>query len=124
MSTVKRWASSFARSSTSLTSRSSRSASSATIVERVSRQLGIVDHALAQRRDVAADRGQRRPQLVRDGHQEVALQLLRFGELRGHLAEPLGEMPDLAAAGHVGQGNVEPPSRDLVGRSESASTGR
>ncbi len=41
--------------------------------ERHVAQLGILDDALEQRRDVAADRGQRRAQLVRDAHQEVAL---------------------------------------------------
>ena len=35
---------------------------------------------------MAADRGQRRPQLVRDRHEEVALQLLGLREPRRHLA--------------------------------------
>ena len=99
--TVNRCASSFARSSTSPTSRSSRSASAATISSDASCELRVLDDALAQRGDVAADRGQRRAQLVRDGHQEVALELLRLGEPRGHLAEPLGEVADLAAAGNA-----------------------
>ncbi len=65
-------------------------------LERVLAQLGVLDQALAQRRDVAADRGQRRAQLVRDRHEEVALERLGLGEPLGHLAEPLGEVPDLA----------------------------
>ena len=64
------------------TSRSSRCASRSTVSSELHAQLGIVDDALEQRRDVAADRGQRRPQLVRDGHQEVALHLLDLGEAR------------------------------------------
>ena len=97
-STVKRCASSFARSSTSPTSRSSRSASAAITVERGRPQLVVRDDALAQRADVAADRGQRRAQLVRDRHQEVALELLGLAEPRGHLAEAVGELADLAGA--------------------------
>ena len=52
--------------------------------------LGLGDDALAHRLDVPANRGQRRPQLVRDGHEERALELLRLGELRDHSAEALG----------------------------------
>ena len=99
--TVNRCASSLARSSTSPTSRSSRSASIATTSSDSASRLRVVDQPLAERLDVAADRRQRRPQLVRDGHQEVPLLLLRLGEPRGHLAEALGEVADLAAARHV-----------------------
>ena len=48
----------------------------------------VLEDALAQRRHVAADRGQRRPQLVRDRHEEVAGELLRLRQPRGHLVEP------------------------------------
>ena len=65
---------------------------------------------------MAADRGQRRAQLVRDRHQEVALLLLRLGEPRGHLAEALGEVADLAAPRHVGHRDVVLALRDPVGR--------
>ena len=121
-STVNRCASSFARSSTSPTSRSSRSASAAITVERGRPHLVVGDDALAQRLDVAADRGQRRAQLVRDRHQEVALELLGLAEPRGHLAEPLGEQADLAgaAARHL---DVVVAVRDLVRGRESCSTG-
>ena len=66
-------------------------------VERGVDRLRVVDEAVADRVDVPADRGQRRPQLVRDGHQELPLALLGRGEARGHLAEPLREVADLAA---------------------------
>ena len=76
--TVKRCASSFARSRMSPTRRSSRVRLRLDDLERPRPLLGILDDALEQRRDVAADRGQRRPQLVRDRHQEVALARLRL----------------------------------------------
>src|SRR5581483_8886291 len=83
-------------------------------VERAPLRLLVVDYAFPQRGDMAADRGQRRPQLVRDGHQEVARQLLRLRELRGHLPEPRGEPLDLAAAAGAGQLDVVATGRDLV----------
>ena len=89
------------------------------------RRSGSVDRPLAQRRDVAADRGQRRPQLVRDGHQEVPLQLLRLGEPGRHLAEaarPGGRSrppPGLAAPARRSG-----PRATSSAASESASTGR
>ena len=49
-------------------------------VERGRAQRRVVDDSLAERLDVPADRGQRRAQLVRDGHQEVALELLGLGQ--------------------------------------------
>ena len=94
--TVKRCVSSFARSRMSPTRRSSRCASSFHRLER-RRPLGwIVDDALEQRRDVPADRGQRRAELVGDRHQEVPLHLLDLGEARRHLAESLAQVPELA----------------------------
>ena len=98
-----------------MTSRPSRSASSATIVERLLRRLGVGDDAFPQRGDVAADRGQRRAQLVGDGHQEVALELLGLREPRGHLAEPVGQVADLATARHVRHLDVVVSLRDAVG---------
>ena len=113
--TVKRCAWSLARSSTSPTSRSSRSVSAATMSSEASNVLGVVDDALAERLDVAADRRQRRPELVRDGHEELALELLGLRELRGHLAEALGEVADLVAARAARDLDVVVPRRDLVG---------
>ena len=78
--------------------RSSRRDSASTTSSECVALLGILDDALEQRGDVAADRGQRRAQLVRDRHEEVPLALLGLGEPVGHLVEPLGEVPDLAAA--------------------------
>ena len=49
-------------------------------VERGRAQRRVVHDTLAKRLDVPADRGQRRAQLVRDGHQEVALELLGLGQ--------------------------------------------
>ncbi|OLB25390.1 MAG: hypothetical protein AUH17_01695 [Actinobacteria bacterium 13_2_20CM_68_14] len=59
-------------------------------LERVRTRLLVLYHALEQRLDVAADRGQRRPQFVGDRHQEVSLERIGRLELRRHLAEPLG----------------------------------
>ena len=114
-STVNRCASSFARSSTSPTSRSSRAVSSAITSSDAPRASSSVDEPLAERGDVAADRGQRRAQLVRDRHQEVPLELLGLGELRRHLAEAVGEVADLAAAGHRRDLDVVVALGDLVG---------
>ena len=114
-STVKRRASSFARSSTSPTSRESRSVSSATMSSETVARLLVLDEPLAQRRDMAADRGQRRAQLVRDRHEEVALELLRLAEPARHLAEAVGEQADLVAARNDGNRDVVVALRDLVG---------
>jgi len=43
------------------------------------------------------DRGERRAELVRDGHQELSLALLGRGQSRRHLVEALREMRDLVA---------------------------
>ena len=116
-STVKRCASSLARSSTSPTSRSSRSASAATTSsDSASHHRVLDDQPFAERLDVAADRGQRRPQLVRDGHQEVPLLLLCLGEPGGHLAEAFGQVADLVRSPHVGDVDVVPALGDPVGR--------
>ena len=96
--TVNRWARSFARSSTSPTSRSSRVVSLATTSSDAPTSSRVVDQPVAERVDVPLDRRQRRAQLVRDGHQELALALLGRGESRRHLVEALGEVRDLVAA--------------------------
>ena len=76
----------------------------------------VVDDSVPQRGDVPADRGQRSAQLVRDRHEEVAGELLRLRELRGHLVEPSGEPVDLGAgAGVRRQRDVVVARRDLVG---------
>ena len=62
-----------------------------------------------------ANRRQRRPQLVGDGHEEVAGQLLRLRQPRRHLAEPRREPLDLAASTRPRQLNVVLPGGDLVG---------
>ena len=77
-SSAKRRASSLARSRTSPTSRSSRTASSETTSSDRSLRRLVLEDALSQRGDVPADRGQRRAQLVRDRHEEVAGELLRL----------------------------------------------
>ena len=79
-------------------------------------QLRVVDEPVPQRVDVTLDRGQRRPELVRDGHQELALALLGGREPRRHLVEPLGEQADLVAAASGRDANRIVPLRDLVGR--------
>ena len=63
---------------------------------------------------MAADRRQRRPKLVRDRHQEVALELLRLLEPRSHLPEALRELADLTA--RVDLGNLVQAAGDVVGR--------
>ena len=60
--------------------------------------LRILGEPFAERLDVAADRRQRRPQLVRDRHQEVPLELLRLGQPLGHLRGTIGEVGDLVRA--------------------------
>ena len=57
-----------------------------------------VDHAVGDRLDVALDGGQRRAQLVRDAHQEVALVLARLLELARHLLEAVRELAELVRA--------------------------
>ena len=57
-----------------------------------------VDHAVGDRLDVALDGSQRRAQLVRDAHQEVALVLARLLELARHLLEAVRELAELVRA--------------------------
>ena len=103
--TVNRCARSFARSSTSPTSRSSRVASFATTSSDALIELRVVDQPVAERVDVALDRGERRAELVGDRHQELPLALLGRGEARRHLVEALGEVRDLVAAAPDGNVN-------------------
>ena len=83
-----------ARSSRSRTSRSSRRAST----QDRPRGLVGVERAVGEALGVAADRRQRRLQLVAHREQEVALGLARRGELLGHLVERLRERGELARA--------------------------
>ena len=85
-------------------------------VERGVRASRVLDDALAQRVDVAADRRQRRPQLVRDRHQEVALELLRLGQPRVISRKRVGEMADLVASARLRDLDVVVAVGDLVGR--------
>ena len=61
-----------------------------------------------------ANRGQRRPQLVRDRHQEVAFELLCLGDPGRHLPEALGEVGDLTAASNRRDVHVTASLSDLV----------
>ena len=73
--------------------------------------------AFAHRIQMATDGGQRRPQLVRDRHEEVPLELLGLREPCRHIAEPLGEMRDLVAPLQLWNGDVVAALGDLVGGS-------
>ena len=83
--------------------------------DHVERRALVTHEPLAQRLDVTADRGQRGAQLVRDRHEEVPLALLGLGEARGHLPQPVGEVPDLAASRHARDLDVAPAVGDVVG---------
>ena len=112
---MKRRASSFARSRTSPTSRESRSVSAATMSSEMVARLRVLDEPLPERGDVAANRGQRRAQLVRHRHQEVPLELLGLAQPSRHLPEALREVADLASARHRGHLDLVVAARDLVG---------
>ena len=71
-------------------------------LERDVARLLVLDEPLAERGDVAADRRQRRPQLVRHGHQEVPLQLLGLAQPPRHHAEAVRQQDDLVAAPDAG----------------------
>ena len=79
--------------------------------------------AQAQRIDVTTDGGQRRAQLVRDGHEEVALLLLGVRQARGHLPEAVGKVSDLAPTADPGQIDVVASARDLVRRARQRQHG-
>ena len=57
-----------------------------------------VDHAVGDRLHVPLDRRQRRAQLVRDAHQEVALVLARLLQPARHLLEAQRELAELVGA--------------------------
>jgi len=76
----------------------------------------VVEDALPQCRHVTANRGQRRAQLVRHRHEEVAGELLRLRQPRGHLVEASGEPLDLTTPGALGHGHVVVARGDLVRR--------
>ena len=59
------------------------------------RRFSRVHGAVLDRLGIAADRGERRLQLVADREEEVPLGLLRLPELRGELVEGAGERRDL-----------------------------
>src|SRR5207245_4285714 len=85
-------------------------------VERRRTRRWIFCDAFAQRVDVAADRGQRRAELVGDAHQEVALPLLGLRQPPGHVTESIGEVSDLTAPAHIRDVDRIATPRDLVRR--------
>jgi len=89
-------------------------------VERRPLRFGIGRQPLANRLDVPTNGGERRPQLVRDGHEEVPLALLRLAEPGGHLPEAVGEIADLTTAAHLRHRDVVASAGDLVGRLREA----
>ena len=85
----------------------------------VERRLDLIrlgDDAFAQRLHVATNRCERRPQLVRDRHEERALELLGLGELVDHAPEAVAELRDLVAAPRLGDLDLVAPRRDLLRR--------
>ena len=61
--------------------------------------LGLVlEDAVDERVDLAADGGQGRAQLVRDAHQELPLRVARLREPHGHVREGAVDHPDLVGA--------------------------
>ncbi len=85
-------------------------------LERSRPHLRILGHSIPERGDVTADRRQRRTQLVRHAHEEVPFLLLGLGEPRRHLAETVGQVPDLIAATDMRDVHVVAAPGDLVGR--------
>ena len=63
-----------------------------------------------------ADRGQRRPELVGDRHEERTLELLRLGELRDHSTEALAQERDLVAAPRLRDLDVVAAGGDVLRR--------
>ena len=98
--------------------------------ERLRLRHGSIDQPFPESLDMAADRGQRRPQLVRDGHQEVPLLLLCLGEPGGHLTEAFGRWLISSVPGTSGTSTSylpwrsrRPPSRARARASRSGATG-
>ena len=96
------------------TSRSSRVASASTVSSDSCSSSGSSTTPSRSADDVAPDRGQRRAQLVRDRHQEVALHHLDLGEPPRHLAEALAQVAELARR-ILGHRDGVVPLGDLVG---------
>ena len=67
-------------------------------VERRLLLLLALDDTVRDRLHVALDGGERRAQLVRDAHQEVALVLARLLQLPRHLLEAQRQLPELVGA--------------------------
>ena len=65
---------------------------------------------------MSADRGQRRAELVRHGHEERALELLRFCELVDHAAEALAQERDLVSPSSLRDLDVVPAGGDVLRR--------
>ncbi len=80
------------------------------------------DRAVAQRLRVAADRGQRRLQLVADGEQERALALAGRLKLRLHVVEGLRQIGDLFRPGD-GDRLRRPPRSERAGGARDAHDG-
>ena len=83
--------------------------------ERGRLRVRIRGDALAKCLDVAAYGGERSPQLVRDGEEEVALELVRLLEPGGHRAEALGQVGDLVTAADRRQVHVVAALAQAVG---------
>ncbi len=92
-------------------------------VERDPHLIGLRHDPLAQRLDVAADRGKRRPQLVRDRHQEGALELLRLGELGDHAPESIAQLRDLVGPSCGWNLHVVAARGDVLGRARQREHG-
>ena len=107
--------SSRARSSRSPISRCRRAGLGEHDLERRLLLLLAVDDAVRDRLDVPLDGRQRRAQLVRDAHQEVALVLARLLELARHLLEAQRELAELVGALR-GQVHVVVAARDALAR--------
>src|SRR4029079_8714072 len=93
-------------------------------VERGGTRLRVLRDSFAQSVHVTADRGERRAELVRDAHQEVAFLLLGDRQSCGHLPEAVGKLSDLTTAFYFRQIDVVVASRDFVARAREREDGR
>ena len=85
-------------------------------LERRPNLVRLPDDAFADGLDVPADRGQRRAELVRHGHEERALELLRLRELVDHPAEALAQERDLVSPSSLRDLDVVTAGGDVLGR--------
>ena len=92
-------------------------------LERDAARIFILDEALAERGDVASDRGQRRSQLVRHGHEEVPLELLRLAQPARHHGEAVRQQRDLVAAANARNRHAVVAARNLVRRARKLEHG-